>query len=368
MGSPAAAPPTSASEWHDASTSAASATSRERSPGHVVSTGHASHAAPSAPSAPSASPGARAAVKATSLAVATPSYRSSSSVSVPVLSKQHTSHRPASTTRNGSVQNTRLLDSAMRDVLTAMDSSMGSSGGMTEVRMVTQFRKSLYLLLAGSARPWSSTRVEATAAKASKTAMKAYVSRESAVTRSPVCRMVRTSSPCAVPNPVRTTTQTHPLSGGLPTLTPPSPPPLADPCSARSTLVPANSVAVLSIVISIVSPINRSRPADTSIARLRWGVDSPVSIASVTVASPATSTRSAGTTSSSPASFTPFAHTDTTSPGTSSFANRLCHRPPRCTSSDAPLGVRDMSSSTFLSRCDATVDSNTTSIASVNSE
>mmetsp|Transcript_8637 Transcript_8637/g.33966 ORF Transcript_8637/g.33966 Transcript_8637/m.33966 type:complete len:239 (+) Transcript_8637:674-1390(+) len=238
MGSPAAAPPTSASEWHEPSASAASGASRERSPGHVVSTGHAGLGLGLGFLS------SRPAANATSEAVATPSYRSSSSVSVPVLSKQHTSHRPASTTRNGSVQNTRLLDSAMRDVLTAMDSSMGSSGGMTEVRMVTQFRKSLYLLLAGSARPWSSTRVEATAAKASKTAMKAYVSRESAVTRSPVCRMVRTSSPCAVPNPVRRTTQTHPLSGGLPTLTPPAvpvavapppspPPPRAAPSTRR---------------------------------------------------------------------------------------------------------------------------------------
>ena len=362
MGSPAAAPPTSASEWHDPSASAASGASRERSPGHVVSTGHAGLGLGLGFIS------SRPAANATSEAVATPSYRSSSSVSVPVLSKQQTSHRPASTTRNGSVQNTRFFASAMRDVFTAMDSSMGSSGGMTEVRMVTQFRKSLYLLLVGSARPLSSTFVEATDAKASKTAMNAPVSHESAVTRSPACRMVRTSSPCAVPNPVRTTTQTHPLSGGLPTLTPPAaaaPPPLADPCSARSTLVPANSVAVLSIAVSIASP---GWPPPGSIARLRWGVDSPVSIASVTVASPETSTRSAGTTSSSPASFTPFAVTDTTSPGTSSRADRRVHRPRRCTSSDAPLGVRALSSSTFLSRCDATVDSNTTSIASVNSE
>ena len=61
--------------------------------------------------------------------------------------------------------------------------------------MVTQLMKSLYLLLVGSARPWSSTFVEATDAKASKTAMNAPVSHESAVTRSPACRMVRTSRP-----------------------------------------------------------------------------------------------------------------------------------------------------------------------------
>ena len=89
----------------------------------------------------------------------------SSLVSVPVLSKQHTStcarshsHHvttlpprsalcaltfPAKGIRKGSVQKMPLLMSATREVLTAMDSSMGSSGGMTEVMMREHLRKSL---------------------------------------------------------------------------------------------------------------------------------------------------------------------------------------------------------------------------------
>ena len=91
--------------------------------------------------------------KATSVFVAMPSYLRVSSVSVPVLSKQHTSTRPASVTRNGSVQYTRLFANAMSDVLTAMDISIGSSGGITEVKMVTQLMNSRYLFLVGSRKP-----------------------------------------------------------------------------------------------------------------------------------------------------------------------------------------------------------------------
>ena len=112
--------------------------------------------------------------------------------------------------------------------------------------------------------------------------MKTPHSLESAVTRSPVCRIVRTNSPCVVPNPVRTTTQTQPLSGGLPTLTPA--PGLN---SALSTLVPANNTCVLSIVLmSSLRPTLLPADLAASIACLRWGVDSPVNIASVLIASP----------------------------------------------------------------------------------
>ena len=111
--------------------------------------------------------------------------------------------------------------------------------------------------------------------------MKTPHSLESAVTRSPVCRIVRTNSPCVVPNPVRTTTQTQPLSGGLPTLTPA--PGLN---SALSTLVPANNTCVLSIVLTSSRPTLLPADLATSIACLRWGVDSPVNIASVLIASP----------------------------------------------------------------------------------
>jgi len=42
----------------------------------------------------------------------------------------------------------------MREVLTAIESSMGSSGGITEVMIREQFNNSLYLLLVGSSRPY----------------------------------------------------------------------------------------------------------------------------------------------------------------------------------------------------------------------
>ena len=112
---------------------------------------------------------------------ATPSTTRLSLVSVPVLSKQHTSIFPANGIRNGSVQNTSENDSktpvcgvysaisiaitpmnvtieshcasdaadvrsfvrASSDELTASDSSMGSSGGTTHVSMSTHSRKSL---------------------------------------------------------------------------------------------------------------------------------------------------------------------------------------------------------------------------------
>jgi hypothetical protein len=52
--------------------------------------------------------------------------------------------------RKGSVQKTRLRASASSDALTAMDSSMGSSGGMTDVMIMEQLRKSLKRSRSGS--------------------------------------------------------------------------------------------------------------------------------------------------------------------------------------------------------------------------
>lgn len=43
----------------------------------------------------------------------------------------------------------------MREVLTAMESSMGNSGGITEVIMREQLSNSLYLLLVGSSNPYT---------------------------------------------------------------------------------------------------------------------------------------------------------------------------------------------------------------------
>jgi hypothetical protein len=61
-------------------------------------------------------------------------------VSVPVLSKQQTSTLPAKGMRKGSVQKTERRRSARRLALTAIVSSIGSSGGMTEVTTIAQFR------------------------------------------------------------------------------------------------------------------------------------------------------------------------------------------------------------------------------------
>lgn len=44
---------------------------------------------------------------------------------------------------------------AIKDVLTAMESSIGSSGGITEVIIKEQLNKSLYLLLVGSSSPYT---------------------------------------------------------------------------------------------------------------------------------------------------------------------------------------------------------------------
>ncbi len=57
---------------------------------------------------------------------------------------------PAYGRRNGSVQNTERRASAMRLLLTAMDSSMGSSGGITLVIIITQFSSSLKRSRVGS--------------------------------------------------------------------------------------------------------------------------------------------------------------------------------------------------------------------------
>lgn len=47
------------------------------------------------------------------------------------------------------MQNTALRESASREALTAMDSSIGSSGGMTLVMIMVQFSSSLKRSLSG---------------------------------------------------------------------------------------------------------------------------------------------------------------------------------------------------------------------------
>lgn len=61
---------------------------------------------------------------------------------------------PANGILNGSVQKIPRRASAIKEVLTAIDSSIGNSGGITEVTINEQLKKSLYLLLVGSSNPY----------------------------------------------------------------------------------------------------------------------------------------------------------------------------------------------------------------------
>lgn len=87
-------------------------------------------------------------------APATPFMTRLSDVSVPVLSKQQTSIFPASGIRKGSVQNIMDCVRAVRELMTARLSSIGSSGGMTLVRIMMQCSTSLNGLRVSSARPY----------------------------------------------------------------------------------------------------------------------------------------------------------------------------------------------------------------------
>jgi len=62
---------------------------------------------------------------------------------------------PARGILKGSVQNTSFLDRASREELTAIVSSIGSSGGITDVTIMVQFRNSLKRLRSGSCKQHS---------------------------------------------------------------------------------------------------------------------------------------------------------------------------------------------------------------------
>lgn len=162
---------------------------------------------------------------------ATPRITSSSVVSVPVLSKQQISTFPAAGMRKGSVQKIPNRASAISDVLTASESSMGSSGGTTEVMIRVQLRSNLYLKVNISILQWTSifllllfretkvlpppppskssfyllrvtsfkpsfrTYAAAASAKMSRKRINTKLSHVSAVTRSDEKRMVRMSRP-----------------------------------------------------------------------------------------------------------------------------------------------------------------------------
>ena len=90
----------------------------------------------------------------------------------PVLSKHKTSNLPADAMRKGSVQKTRPLLKAARELVTASDSSMGSSGGTTEVTIMMQCSMSLKRLRDGSTKPCLRTANDANTAKKTKIAIK----------------------------------------------------------------------------------------------------------------------------------------------------------------------------------------------------
>lgn len=70
---------------------------------------------------------------------------------------------PARGMRKGSVQKTALRARLRRLVLTAIESSMGSSGGMTLVIIIVQFKNSLKRLRSGSCTAEHLTRLDSLA-------------------------------------------------------------------------------------------------------------------------------------------------------------------------------------------------------------
>jgi hypothetical protein len=128
-------------------------------------------------------------------------------------------------------KNLPYFDKATKLALTAKLSSIGSSGGMTLVMMSTQSNNSLLFFKSLSipvgalqhqerketvpARTLTQTYQLAAIAKINKHPIKRKLSILFVDTLSVLNIMVRTSCPCAVPNPVRSTTPRHPPSGVL---------------------------------------------------------------------------------------------------------------------------------------------------------
>mmetsp|Transcript_29380 Transcript_29380/g.87886 ORF Transcript_29380/g.87886 Transcript_29380/m.87886 type:complete len:231 (+) Transcript_29380:453-1145(+) len=183
MGSPTSFDPSAAtSEWHAASTTAASL---EASLISRVFLGLASEPAPSAHTTP----------WGTSLSV----------VSVPVLSKRQWRRRPAKGTRKGSVAMTPAFIRAISAVFTARAICMGSWRGTTEVTMMTQRRSSSCVVRSPFLRPSRKTYAAATSAKIKRMPRAPSVSRVSELTVCCENSIICMSSPWAEPKPVRST-------------------------------------------------------------------------------------------------------------------------------------------------------------------
>lgn len=107
------------------------------------------------------------------------------------------------------------FERAIRDVLTASDSSIGSSGGMTDVKIKVHSKKSLYRFLLGSSQPLVHTYQAAAMANTNRNIINPNVSLLFAVTRLTPNKIVLKSFPWEVLKPVRKTYATQPLSCGL---------------------------------------------------------------------------------------------------------------------------------------------------------
>lgn len=104
------------------------------------------------------------------------------------------------------MQKTCNLVSAINEVFTAKDSCIGSYGGTTEVIIWTQLRNNFHRLRYGSANPRLSKYPLAASAKTTRTPINPNASPLFSLTRPWLCKMVRSSLPCFVSNPVLSTT------------------------------------------------------------------------------------------------------------------------------------------------------------------
>mmetsp|Transcript_17878 Transcript_17878/g.58290 ORF Transcript_17878/g.58290 Transcript_17878/m.58290 type:complete len:265 (+) Transcript_17878:1289-2083(+) len=263
--------------------------------------------------------------------------------------------------RKGSVQKMSRRCSASSEWFTARESSIGSSGGTTDVTIIMQCSASLYRERAGSARPTERTWPAAAMAKASRKRMKSSVSRSEPLTRSVAKRIVRISLPCDEWKPVRRTTPTAPPPGG---------------CCERgwvpaeccSSLVPPR--ATQARCSARLSRVEGGRPSEGR-GSLSCGVDSPVSADSLRASEPWSRSTSAGTMVSTGWPRRRFAGvraSATRSPGSKSVDESRSHLPQR-RASTAEAGVASSESSSTLRRRDLmTVHSKRSSISSVKTE
>mmetsp|Transcript_11127 Transcript_11127/g.13805 ORF Transcript_11127/g.13805 Transcript_11127/m.13805 type:complete len:233 (+) Transcript_11127:2496-3194(+) len=228
-----------------------------------------------------------------------------------------------------------------KDDVTARLNSMGSSGGITLVKMITTCRISLNLLRVGSSHPSFKTTPAAMIAQNTSSKMKKKVSRvfTPSIPDLALCVMVRMRDPCCVSNPVRRIKARHPsLGGGGRVLAPAFVVPVSvflfvlvsSPLSA--TVLPRREQSTIvvppQIKLFFALPSSKSKnrclflasSSLTSIASLICGTLSPVKTASFTTAPPLNNNKSHGT--------SPFTRL-TISPATKSSLLTTPHPPSR---------------------------------------